>query len=149
MPRLEYFRGVSYLYFSERAELPGDDPEKGGTNQLIRLLAVAAFLILSVFAGAQENIPETSWPIFLRLMLQTGEVERLDVASAQEKVYVYLHNGAIINGREAFGHGPHYSFTIGNLKTFEERLIKAQEELGINSKDFIPIKFYPPDSGVM
>ena len=133
----------------EKAELPGEDPEKSPYNQLIRLIAVSLIIILTLLAGSQENVPETSWPIFLRLMLQTGEVEHLNISAQKDKVYVYLTNGAIINGREIFGFGPHYSFTIGNLKTFEEKLKNAQENLGIKPSEFIPVKYSPPDSGVM
>ena len=97
-------------------------------------------------ASYQDNVAETSWPIFLRLMLQTGEVEQLEVSAHQDKVYVYLASGAMVNGRETFGKGPHYSFTIGSLKSFESRLKKAQEDLGIKSSEFIPVKYSPPDS---
>jgi len=133
----------------DKAELPGDDPDKHSSSQLIRIIAISAFVILTLLAGSQENIPETSWPIFLRLMLQTGEVEKLEVSAKRDRVYVYLANGAIINGREVFGFGPHYSFSIGSFHKFEERLKNAQEELGIHSSDFIPVKYNPPDNEIM
>ena len=82
-------------------------------------------------------------------MLQTGEVERLDVYPSTNKVYVYLANGAIINGQEVFGAGPHYAFTINNVNVFEEKLEKAQSDLGISKDDYIPVRFQPPDNELM
>lgn len=132
----------------EKVELPGDDPEKSPHNQLIRIIAIAALITASLF-GAQTSVPETSWPSFLRLMLQTGEVEQIHVSSGKDKIYIFLANGAIINGREVFGPGPHYYFTIGDLKSFEEKMNEAQEQLGVKSSNFIPIRYSPPDSGIM
>ena len=107
-------------------------------------------ILLALMSSIQDNVPETSWSIFLRLMLKAGEVEKLEVSSQRDKVYVYLAKGAIINGREVFGFGPHYSFTMsGNIQAFENKLRAAQEELGISSNEFIPVKYNPPDNQIM
>ncbi|XP_057291940.1 paraplegin-like [Hydractinia symbiolongicarpus] len=133
----------------EKSELPGDDPEKSGFANLVRVMIFTSLIAFSLVASYQDNIPETSWSLFLRLMLQTGEVEKLEVSSHRDKVYVYLANGAIINGKEVFGYGPHYSFSINNIHSFEEKLKTAQLELGIKPNEFIPIKYNPLDTELM
>jgi len=132
---------------NEKPKLPGDESNSG---QLIRLVAMSFIIMLALMSSMQDNIPETSWSVFLRLMLKTGEVEKLEVSSQKDKVYVYLAKGAMINGREVFGFGPHYSFTMnGNVQAFEDKLRAAQEEIGIQTNEFIPVKYSPPDNQIM
>ena len=84
-------------------------------------MAVLAYLLTS----NAEPVPEISFPFFLQHMLYAGEVggmvrrgllnnvliltsnpphppqvHHLVVNSERDRVYVYLHSGAIINGRE-------------------------------------------------
>lgn len=143
---------------SEKPELPGDNPDYNSKNNKIFVIAVLLFIVISevISRGMRRDTETTSWPSFVRLMLQTGEVERLQVSPQRDaeededaqihRVDVYLANGAIINGSEVTGFGPHYSFTVGNLQTFEEKLRSAQEELGIKPSEFIPIKYTSPTS---
>ena len=135
-----------FFILTEHESGSGQDGNNGESNPYngpnFFLWAIGFFLI-SIFlkSGGNGGIPETSWPVFLRLMLQTGEVDRLVVSSKQDQVYVYLKAGAQINGREVNNFGPDYKFTIGNLQRFEENLISAQKELGVESHDYIPVSY--------
>lgn len=125
------------------------DGENNNNEQLLRIILFTGLVMISLLVGYQDGIQETTWPSFLRLMLQAGEVERLNVNPSYNKVYVYLASGAMINGQEVFGPGPHYTFTINDVNAFEEKLQKAQRDLGIPSHEFIPVRYTPPDNGVM
>lgn len=95
---------------------------------LYAIIAGLAYLLTS----AADPVPEVTYPHFLQHMLQAGEVgvasvvgvacasrchasfqvQRLEVSSAQDRVYVYLHHGAIINGREVCAHAHHWCSSI-------------------------------------
>ncbi|XP_047140194.1 mitochondrial inner membrane m-AAA protease component paraplegin [Hydra vulgaris] len=121
----------------------GKNQENNPYNGPNFFLWAIGFFLISVLLknGGNGGIPETSWPVFLRLMLQTGEVDRLTVSSNQDQVYVFLKEGAQINGREVSSSGPDYKFSIGNLQRFEENLIAEQKKLGIESPDYIPVSY--------
>lgn len=70
-------------------------------------------------------------------MLAKGEVEQIVVKPDLEKVIVYLHEGAIINGRPAAR--KHYQMTIPGLQNFETKLRKAEESLGIRPENGVPV----------
>jgi len=132
-----------------QSELPGDNPDGNPNNQWNQLIPFIILASLYFFSSSPSDpVPETSWQIFYREMLATGEVEKLDVSSTREKVYVYLHKGAVVNGKEVFGYGPHYQFTVGNMDRFEEQMRQTQNELGVNPRDHIPVK-YRPDNQLM
>lgn len=105
------------LPFSEREEEEdrrGDrDPHQWSWLPLYTAIAVLAYLLTSTV----EPVPEISFPFFLQHMLYAGEVSvfltcdllvtsdlhqvhHLVVNSQRDRVFVYLHSGAIINGWE-------------------------------------------------
>eukprot|EP00795_Rhopilema_esculentum_P001916 gene1916-16423_t len=117
---------------------PDEDPSPFNWGRLLILGGVVA---LYIFTASIDPVPESSWSVFYREMLSTGEVQKLEVASSGEKVFVYLQNGAIVSGREIFGPGPHYSFSVSSTDSFEEKFEDVQKELGIDPKDYIPVVY--------
>jgi len=122
---------------------PKDDPQNARPPDTMFLLlaTIATFYILNNLSQPSEDRREISWSAFLRLMLKTGEVEQLNVSLHGKRVYVYLRSGAVINGEKINSPGPHYNFTFGELNNFEEKLIEAQNELGIMPSEYIPVLY--------
>lgn len=114
-------------------------PEEPNPFSWSRILILGGIVALYAFTSSIDPLPEISWSVFYREMLSLGEVVRVEIAPSQEKVFVYLHSGAIISGREIYGPGPHYSFSISSPESFEEKFEMAQKELGISPNNFVPV----------
>lgn len=165
------------LPFSEKGEEEdgkGDrDPQQWSWLPLYTAIAVLAYLLTSTV----EPVPEISFPFFLQHMLYAGEVRvlvtlgppltsdlyqvhHLVVNSQRDRVFVYLHSGAIINGWEvrvischsmscgnhmtfpqARRYGPQFMFTISGVDSLETRLHAAQEELGVPPSNWVPVTY--------
>lgn len=78
-----------------------------------------------------------SWNEFVSHMLAKGEVEQIVVKPDIEKVVVYLHEGAIINGKPVARR--HYQMTIPGVQNFETKLRKAEVSLGIRPEHGVPV----------
>lgn len=126
--------------------LPEEEGEEEGEQQphnewswlpLYTIIAALAYILTS----SAEPVPEISFPFFLQHMLYAGEVQRLEVNSTRDRVYVYLHYGALINGREIRRYGPQFMFTISGVDSLEAKLNQAQDELGILPSDRIPVNY--------
>ncbi|XP_020625881.1 paraplegin-like [Orbicella faveolata] len=77
---------------------PEEEPEnQGGWVTVLPWLMLALFYFL---AAGSDPTPETTWSTFYREMLSTGEVEHLEVPSSQDKIFVFLHRGAMVGGKE-------------------------------------------------
>jgi len=95
-------------HYRKAHPLPDDDKEDPQQPQnewswgpVYAIIAGIIYLLTS----SAEPIPEISFPFFLQHMLYAGEVQRLEVNSTRDRVYVYLHHGALINGREVTRQG--------------------------------------------
>jgi len=118
---------------------PEEEPEnQGGWVTVLPWLMLALFYFL---AAGSDPTPETTWSTFYREMLSTGEVEHLEVPSSQDKIFVFLHRGAMVGGKEILSHGPHFVFSIASLDSFEQKMASAQADLHIASNDFVPIRY--------
>ncbi|XP_032226471.2 paraplegin isoform X2 [Nematostella vectensis] len=117
---------------------PEDAGPQGSMAQILPWIILAVFYFLT--AGTDPT-PETTWTVFYREMLSAGEVEHLEVPASQDKVYVYLHRGALVAGKEVYSYGPHYVFSIASLDSFEKKIHHAQSELRISPQEFVPIKY--------
>jgi len=118
---------------------PEEEPEnQGGWVTILPWLMLALFYFL---AAGSDPTPETTWSTFYREMLSTGEVEHLEVPSSQDKIFVFLHRGAMVGGKEILSHGPHFVFSIASLDSFEQKMASAQADLRIASNDFVPIRY--------
>ena len=89
-----------------------------------------------------------TWQQFERDMLRKGDVERVDVVN-KETVEVYIKRERLSEQRhkkiserpffKGINTGPHYSFNIGTLETFENDMEKAQENYA--ESDRVAVEF--------
>jgi hypothetical protein len=70
-------------------------PEGWHWYQLIPGLVLA----LLYYSTNTDPIPDVPFSFFLKHMVQLGLVEKLEVSSSRDKVYIYLYPDSIINGR--------------------------------------------------
>lgn len=86
---------------------------------------------------ADMNMGFISWNEFYHLMLRTGEVKQLVVRPDRNMVIVHLHDGAIIQGKRPYMKT--FFLNVVDVESFETKLRKAEEALGISSENGIPV----------
>lgn len=122
-------------------------PEQNSPNfnepNMTNLLLLSCFILGAIYLLGPDGdpIPEITWNTFYREMLTKGEVERLDVGPTGDLIYVYIHRGGIIGGKEVRPYGPHYLVRVSSAENFEEKLSIAYKELGISSEDYLPVNY--------
>ncbi|KFK43073.1 hypothetical protein AALP_AA1G075200 [Arabis alpina] len=134
----------------------GDMFTKEFHNILIPVVAIV--LILSSFGLGSREQQEISFQEFKNKLLEPGLVDHIDVSNksvakvfvrsspkdqATEEVVQTPGNGIPANGVPAKGRSGQYKyyFNIGSVESFEEKLEEAQEALGVNSHDFVPVTY--------
>ncbi|WDF79898.1 ATP-dependent zinc metalloprotease FtsH [Mucilaginibacter sp. KACC 22773] len=106
------------------------------------------YVILSPLWSGSYNVKETTWQQFSTTILNRKAVERLEVVN-KEKVNVYLKSAFAKDPAfkevftTAFGKGistgPHYTFTIGSVESFEHNMEDAEKNFAANEK--IPVSY--------
>lgn len=133
-----------------------EDPQRRGLdNDNIRMLLML-FLIITLLnlLSKGDDAQNITWQTFVNDMLAKGEVKSLSVtyydsdgsgeASNPESdvVHVFLHDGAIVLGREVGrGQSNHFRLRVGNIEKFEGKLRKVEDELGISPQDRLQINY--------
>ena len=100
-----------------------------------------AYILYRLLDNAGDS-REITWQEFRTAFLDKGLVDKLTVVNGN-KVKVTLHSNAT-GQMYPEGTSPRttrYYFTIGSVEAFERRLDEAQRELGIPSKDRIPVAY--------
>ncbi|KDP35648.1 hypothetical protein JCGZ_09086 [Jatropha curcas] len=112
------------------------------------------FLYSSVFFGPQEQ-KQISFQEFKTKLLEPGLVDHI-VVSNKSVAKVYVRNSpkngsptsddeiqSPANGTPSRRNDSHYKyyFNIGSVETFEEKLEEAQEALGIDPHDYVPVTY--------
>jgi AFG3 family protein len=100
-----------------------------------------AYILYRLLDNAGDS-REITWQEFRTAFLDKGLVDKLTVVN-DNKVKVTLHSNAT-GQMYPEGKTPRttkYYFTIGSVEAFERRLDEAQRELGIPSKDRIPVAY--------
>ncbi|CAN8311523.1 unnamed protein product [Cochlearia groenlandica] len=132
-------------------ENTGDMFTKEFQNMLIPLIAIA--LILSSFSLGSREQQQISFQEFKNKLLEPGLVDHIDVSNkAVAKVYVRSSPKSQTDEEVVQGPGNgvpakrrsgqyKYYFNIGSVESFEEKLEEAQEALGVNSHDFVPVTY--------
>lgn len=77
---------------------------------------------------------ETTWQEVKTKMLASNDVKKIEVVRNKGVVYVYLKEASIPKYKDKLAKGvaqvpkvgPHFSFTIGNVETFDKNLTEAQ-----------------------
>ena len=131
----------------------------GIASFLLLSLGVAAFAILDSQPEARSKQQEINLTKFLHGLLPTGEVDYLTVnistlaeeegepsSSAYHHVDVHMRKGSVVDGEPITSSKPFRYFKVrGSLRSFESKLREAQNELGVHSKDHIPVWFVRRD----
>ncbi|CAN8315218.1 unnamed protein product [Cochlearia groenlandica] len=122
-------------------------------NLLIPLLALAMFFSSFSFGSGDEQ--QISFQEFKNKLLEPGLVDHIDVSNKSvAKVYVrssprnqqttqdvVVHgNGDGVPAKRTGGQYMYY-FNIGSVDSFEEKLEEAQEALGVDPHDFVPVTY--------
>ncbi|KAK9176085.1 hypothetical protein WN944_028098 [Citrus x changshan-huyou] len=120
-------------------------------NLITPLLVIALFL--SSFSLSPREQQQISFQEFKNKLLEPGLVDHIVVSNKSvAKVFVRSspHNQTIeddfhgpVSGTPSKGHGGQYKyyFNIGSVEAFEEKLEEAQEALGIDPHDFVPVTY--------
>ncbi|XP_051206834.1 ATP-dependent zinc metalloprotease FTSH 8, mitochondrial [Lolium perenne] len=111
-------------------------------------------LMLSSLSSGSSDQKEISFQEFKNKLLEPGLVERIVVTNKTvAKVYVRSTPQANVEGQKttdiATSGAPgrqvpgkyKYFFNIGSVDSFEEKLEEAQETLGIDSHDYVPVTY--------
>ncbi|CAH1418578.1 unnamed protein product [Lactuca virosa] len=124
-------------------------------QSLISPLMFFAFVLSSIFLTPQEQ-KQISFQEFKNKLLEPGLVDHIVVTNKSvAKVYVKSSLPNTIQSSEegvqgpnssdvgSRGNGSHYKyyFNIGSVDTFEEKLEEAQEALGIDPHNYIPVTY--------
>ncbi|KAG2327501.1 hypothetical protein Bca52824_010229 [Brassica carinata] len=124
-------------------------------NLLIPLLALAIFL--SSFSFGSGDQQQISFQEFKNKLLEPGLVDHIDVSNKSvAKVYVrstprdqQTTQDVVVQGNgnaqgipvKRTGGQYKYYFNIGSVDSFEEKLEEAQEALGIDPHQFVPVTY--------
>ncbi|KAJ3380058.1 AAA ATPase afg3 [Entophlyctis sp. JEL0112] len=104
--------------------------------------AASTALLLVYLLSTQPQSEPITWHQFRVEMLEKGHVESLQVVN-RSIVRVFLRPDAPMRANNAS-----YFFSIGSVDSFERNLELAQRELGIPSKERIPVSFVNETSWV-
>ncbi|KAI4322130.1 hypothetical protein L6164_021849 [Bauhinia variegata] len=120
-------------------------------NLITSLLVIGLFLSSFPFGSREQQ--QISFQEFKNKLLEPGLVDHIVVSNKSvAKIYVRNSsnnqtNGDVVhgpvNGTHSRGSGGQYKyyFTIGSVDSFEEKLEEAQEALGIDPHDYIPVTY--------
>ncbi|KAL2502925.1 ATP-dependent zinc metalloprotease FTSH 10 [Forsythia ovata] len=122
-------------------------------NYLTPLLLIG-FVLTSIFSNPRDQ-KEISFQEFKNKLLEPGLVDHIVVSNKSvAKVYVKSSpsnnnqtSADTVQGPTGDGNGrrnlSHYKFyfTIGSIESFEEKLEEAQEALGIDPHDHVPVTY--------
>ncbi|KAJ0260087.1 ATP-dependent zinc metalloprotease FTSH 3 [Hirschfeldia incana] len=116
-------------------------------NLLIPLLALAVFF--SSFSFGSGDQQQISFQEFKNKLLEPGLVDHIDVSNKSvAKVYVRStpRNQGTTTTQDNIpvkrtGGQYKYYFNIGSVDSFEEKLEEAQEALGVDPHEFVPVTY--------
>ncbi|KAJ6309857.1 hypothetical protein OIU76_014739 [Salix suchowensis] len=112
-----------------------------------------AQLLFYPFSFGDGDKQQISFQEFKNRLLEAGLVDHI-VVSNKSVAKVYVKSSPLnqtsddivqgpVNGVPARGHGGQYKyyFTIGSVDTFEEKLEEAQEAMGIDPHNYVPVTY--------
>mmetsp|Transcript_20337 Transcript_20337/g.24377 ORF Transcript_20337/g.24377 Transcript_20337/m.24377 type:complete len:829 (-) Transcript_20337:430-2916(-) len=104
-----------------------------------------------VYLLVQEAIPQAkgiSFQEFKTKLLEPGYVEKIEVVD-QSVAKVYLKNGVTSGDASGPTSGHKYYFNIGSVQSFENKLEDAQDALGIDPHDYLPVTYERGGEGAL
>ncbi|KAK1396811.1 ATP-dependent zinc metalloprotease FTSH 10, mitochondrial [Heracleum sosnowskyi] len=119
-------------------------------EKIIIFLFVLGLFFLYAFGSGGEK--EISFQEFRNNLLKPGLVDRIVVAN-KLVAKVYVRNSLLDQAMQGRGSGANasqykYYFNIGSVESFEEKLQQAQEYLGIDPHDHVPV-IYSSELGLI
>lgn len=127
---------------------PGTGGQKpGGPDSWIQLALITVIALLGIeYLSSPFSSQEITWQEMRKAFLDKGLVQKLTVLDGK-KVKVELHPDATPNTGQP-GNNRVFVFTIGDVKSFEKNLDRAQDELGIPTSDRIPVSYEESGGGL-
>ncbi|GBG87398.1 hypothetical protein CBR_g45455 [Chara braunii] len=155
---------------SEESKMSGETLPKDQIQPMIAT-SLATIALLATLSMGRSDAQEISFQEFKNKLLEAGVVDRVEVSNkSTAKVYVYTNsggrgglssqNGESGNSVDGMTMPPHdgggrtssssgnssnsvykYYFNIGSIDSFERKLEEAQEALGYDSRDFVPVTY--------
>lgn len=109
-------------------------PPKFNAYWIYGIIAVV-FLIIQFYLSNSRGPIETTWSKVKTTMLASGDVARIVVVN-DEKANIYIKKDRLDNYKSEFENsfvkptdvGPHFTFNIGSVETFEANLKEAQKD---------------------
>ncbi|XP_048253661.1 paraplegin-like isoform X1 [Haliotis rufescens] len=80
-----------------------------------------------------------SWNEFYHDMLAKGEVDEIKVSPESETCIIQLHKGAVVKGKKS--EFMYYTMKVPDPYKFEEKVRRAEAELGIKPEQGVPISY--------
>ncbi|XP_059647081.1 ATP-dependent zinc metalloprotease FTSH 10, mitochondrial-like isoform X1 [Cornus florida] len=163
-------RNYENYYPKNKKEIPKENNQKSESKEddhgnfqenfmkqfqnLVTPLLFIAFVLSSIFMNPHDQ-KQISFQEFKNKLLEPGIVDHIVVANKSvAKVYVKIlppitdeTNDEIVqdqaNGTHAKRNVSHYKyyFNIGSVDSFEEKLEEAQEALGIDPHNYVPVTY--------
>ena len=151
-----------FIWSSSSSSNEGDDESNKKENEnngndngsgLMTLFILGAGLLYIGFNRSNPELlalpatKEITVNEFIHQLLKTGDVEYLtvnmrtasDEPQGNTRVSVHMRRGAMVDGEPVTQGRPYCYFHVSNVRNFELRLLEAQADLGIKSKDNIPV----------
>ncbi|XP_013886247.1 mitochondrial inner membrane m-AAA protease component AFG3L2 [Austrofundulus limnaeus] len=119
----------------QKGDIPWDNKEFW-TYSLCGLVFSAAIM----YYFLRDGVREVTWKEFVNNYLSKGVVDRLEVVN---KRYVKV----VFSAGQMPADGQYVWFNIGSVDTFERNLEAAQNELGIESENHLPVVYTTESDG--
>jgi hypothetical protein len=105
------------------------------------------YVYLTAGGGDGSRREDITQQFFMNHMLAVGEVNKIEIDGEGELVKVWLHEGAVIDGKVMAG-GVTYFFTIGSVTSFERALEAAQlQQLAEEDPERVIVTYRIPPTG--
>ena len=127
----------------------GGSPKRPKFNiYWIYAIILVGFLGLQMYSGFNTSVRPTNWQEFQSEFLSEGEVAKIVVVN-KEVAKVYISKEALskdkhkaVRGKSMGGGlnpGPHYTFNIGDVQSFETKLAEAQKNASLSER--VPVEY--------
>jgi AFG3 family protein len=109
-------------------------PPKFNAYWIYGIIAIV-FIVVQIYIGNTHGPVETNWSKVKSTMLASQDIERIVVVN-DKKANIYLKKDRLKNYEQEFSgnlskpsdNGPHFTFNIGSVETFERNLREAQND---------------------
>ena len=120
--------------------LKGNKPQKPNSFWIYGLI-ILGIMALQIFIYPNDNSKETTFFKFIE-MVKNGDVKKVEVINKDfAKVYIKKESKSKydkLKNRKQNMYGPDFSFQIGDMRTFNEEMMKLKDE----GHEIDPILFF-------